>query len=392
MTHDSIGLGEDGPTHQPVEHLAALRAIPQLLCVPPGRRGRDRRVLGAGAAAARRAVGAGADPPGAAAAAHRGRRGKPLGARRLCAGRGRRRAPGDAARDRLRGVARDGGARRARRATASRAAVVSMPCWELFETATEEYQRRGARHGAARRGRGRGALRLGPLARRRAAPLSAWTASAPRRPARRSSRISASPPKRSPRRPARSYRSAKAFGRTNHGGTGCDQRLRPHRPAGLARGLRAQAQRDRGRRRSTISARSRPTRICCDTTACTAAFRGEVTTGDNWMDIGRGKIRVTAERDPAKLPWRELGVDVALECTGIFTKREAAAKHLEAGAKRVIISAPADGADMTVVHGRQPRRAEARAPGHLERARARPIASRRSPMCCTRGSASSAAT
>jgi len=80
-------------------------------------------------------------------------------------------------------------------------------------------------------------------------------------------------------------------------------------------------------------------------------FPGEVTTGDNWMDAGRGKIRVTAERDPAKLPWRELGVDVALECTGIFTKREAAAKHLEAGAKRVIVSAPADGADMTVVMG-----------------------------------------
>src|SRR3954463_6627180 len=80
-------------------------------------------------------------------------------------------------------------------------------------------------------------------------------------------------------------------------------------------------------------------------------FPGEVTTGDNWMDIGRGKIRVTAERDPAKLPWRELGVDVALECTGIFTKREAAAKHLEAGAKKVIISAPADGVDMTIVLG-----------------------------------------
>jgi len=80
-------------------------------------------------------------------------------------------------------------------------------------------------------------------------------------------------------------------------------------------------------------------------------FAGEVTTGENWMDAGRGKIRVTAERDPAKLPWRELGVDVALECTGIFTKRETAAKHLEAGAKKVIISAPADGADLTVVMG-----------------------------------------
>jgi glyceraldehyde 3-phosphate dehydrogenase len=80
-------------------------------------------------------------------------------------------------------------------------------------------------------------------------------------------------------------------------------------------------------------------------------FAGEVTTGENWMDAGRGKIRVTAERDPAKLPWKELGVDVALECTGIFTKREAAAKHLEAGANKVIISAPADGADFTVVMG-----------------------------------------
>jgi glyceraldehyde 3-phosphate dehydrogenase (phosphorylating) len=80
-------------------------------------------------------------------------------------------------------------------------------------------------------------------------------------------------------------------------------------------------------------------------------FAGEVATGDNWMDVGRGRIRVTAERDPTKLPWRELGVDVALECTGFFTKREAAAKHLEAGAKKVVISAPADGADLTVVMG-----------------------------------------
>ena len=77
----------------------------------------------------------------------------------------------------------------------------------------------------------------------------------------------------------------------------------------------------------------------------------EVTTGENWLDAGRGKVRVTAERDPAKLPWKELGVDIALECTGIFTKREAAAKHLEAGAKKVIVSAPADGADFTVVMG-----------------------------------------
>src|SRR5438067_8444360 len=69
------------------------------------------------------------------------------------------------------------------------------------------------------------------------------------------------------------------------------------------------------------------------------------------MVVGRGKSGVTAERDPVELPWRELGGVVALECTGIFTKRDAAAKHLEAGAKKVIISAPADGADFTVVMG-----------------------------------------
>src|SRR5271155_941103 len=80
-------------------------------------------------------------------------------------------------------------------------------------------------------------------------------------------------------------------------------------------------------------------------------FAGEVTTGENWMDAGRGKIRVTAERDPAKLPWKELGVDVALECTGIFTSRDKAAQHLAAGARRVLISAPAENADFTLVIG-----------------------------------------
>ncbi len=80
-------------------------------------------------------------------------------------------------------------------------------------------------------------------------------------------------------------------------------------------------------------------------------FPGEVRTGDRSFDIGRGPIHVFAERDPAKLPWGDLGVDVALECTGLFTKRDAAAKHLEAGARKVLISAPAGDADLTVVFG-----------------------------------------
>jgi glyceraldehyde 3-phosphate dehydrogenase len=80
-------------------------------------------------------------------------------------------------------------------------------------------------------------------------------------------------------------------------------------------------------------------------------FHGEITCGAGFIDAGRGKVRVLAERDPGKLPWKELEVDVALECTGLFTKRESAAKHLEAGAHRVIISAPADGVDFTLVLG-----------------------------------------
>jgi glyceraldehyde 3-phosphate dehydrogenase len=75
-----------------------------------------------------------------------------------------------------------------------------------------------------------------------------------------------------------------------------------------------------------------------------------VVKGDT-IDVGRGPIKVTAIKNPAELPHKDMKVDIALECTGIFTTKEKAAAHLTAGAKRVLVSAPCDGADLTVVYG-----------------------------------------
>ena len=80
-------------------------------------------------------------------------------------------------------------------------------------------------------------------------------------------------------------------------------------------------------------------------------FPGEVTTDGNDIVVNGKRIHVTAERDPANLPHAANGIDLALECTGFFTDRESAQKHLDAGAKKVLISAPAKGVDLTVVYG-----------------------------------------
>ncbi|MCW5682711.1 MAG: aldehyde dehydrogenase, partial [Xanthobacteraceae bacterium] len=80
-------------------------------------------------------------------------------------------------------------------------------------------------------------------------------------------------------------------------------------------------------------------------------FNGNVKVAGDTIDVGFGPIKVTAEKDPSKLPHKDLGVDIALECTGIFTSKDKASAHLAAGAKRVLVSAPADGADLTVVYG-----------------------------------------
>ena len=80
-------------------------------------------------------------------------------------------------------------------------------------------------------------------------------------------------------------------------------------------------------------------------------FPGEVKVDGDLMIVDGHKIKVTAVKDPAQLPHKELGVDIALECTGIFTSKEKASAHLAAGAKRVLVSAPCDGADRTIVFG-----------------------------------------
>jgi glyceraldehyde 3-phosphate dehydrogenase len=79
-------------------------------------------------------------------------------------------------------------------------------------------------------------------------------------------------------------------------------------------------------------------------------FPGRVQLEGDVLDCGTGPIKVLAQREIKALPWSDLKVDVVLECTGIFTKRDAAAQHLDAGAKRVLVSAPADGADITVCY------------------------------------------
>ena len=80
-------------------------------------------------------------------------------------------------------------------------------------------------------------------------------------------------------------------------------------------------------------------------------FPSKVKVDGSNIDVGNGPIKVTSIRDPKELPWKDLDVDIAMECTGIFTSKEKASMHLEAGAKRVLVSAPTNGADLTVVYG-----------------------------------------
>src|SRR5215212_7183996 len=80
-------------------------------------------------------------------------------------------------------------------------------------------------------------------------------------------------------------------------------------------------------------------------------YSGDVESGAESISVDGDEIRVLSEKDPAALPWKDLGVDVVLESTGRFTNRDGAEKHITGGAKKVIISAPAKGEDITIVLG-----------------------------------------
>ena len=96
-------------------------------------------------------------------------------------------------------------------------------------------------------------------------------------------------------------------------------------------------------------------------------FPGTVTVKGDTISVGNGAIKVTAEKDPSKLPWKDLGVDIALECTGIFTAKDKASLHLTAGAKRVLVSAPGRRRRPHRGLWRQPRQADQGPQGRLQR-------------------------
>lgn len=85
--------------------------------------------------------------------------------------------------------------------------------------------------------------------------------------------------------------------------------------------------------------------------SCFGRFQGQVEAAENALIVNGKEIKILAEKEPGKLPWKELGVDIVVESTGLFTSRDKAIKHIEAGAKKVVISAPAKQEDITIVMG-----------------------------------------
>src|SRR5215471_18385220 len=319
------------------------------LRLPPRRPGRDRGMLGARITKARRPVPLSPHPAIGALIAPRAGFREPVGPRGLCARGGRRSAPNHLAGHRLGAFGRNGGTGDISARGHPRRRRVDAMLGAVREIAAG-IPGCGPRFGAARRRRSRRRVRLGAVAgtaRSLHRHAGVWRLGA------RRSAVSAF--RHHPRKGCGSGPLAPIDREGSLGGRTMAVRVAINGFGRIGRLVLRAAYEHKHTEIEVVGVNDLG---LVETNAhllrydsVHGRFPGEITTGENWMDIGRGKIRVAAERDPAKLPWRELGVDVALECTGFFTKREAAAKHLEAGAKRVIISAPADGADMTVVMG-----------------------------------------
>ena len=337
MTHDSIGLGEDGPTHQPVEHLAALRAIPNLNVMRPADSVEcaecwEIALLAKSTPTILSLTRQGLPPLRTAATPENlSARGayvliEPRGAARRDADRYRLRAgPGGRSGQgpRRRGDPRRGGVDALLRAVRG---------------AERRLSGRGAGHRAPRRGRGR--RRFGwENGSGLTAPSSACTDSVLRRRLKPYISISASPPRPSPPRPVtvdrqdQEVRERMSNKRVAINGFGRIGRLtfRAYLESGR-KDLDFVAINDLG------SAEMNAHLLEFDSVH--GRFRGKIDVADGHLKTNGQDVAVLSEATPEKLPWRDLDVDIVMECTGRFTDRDGAAKHLTAGAKRVLVSAP----------------------------------------------------
>ena len=155
--------------------------------------------------------------------------------------------------------------------------------------------------------------------------------------------------------------------RRRHGDSRRDQRLRPDRAELLPRAARARRRTSRSSLRTTSATQATMAHLL-KYDSNLGPLQGDVELGDGVIRAGGEELKLLSERDPGAIPWGDLGVDVVLESTGFFTKRDGAQKHLDAGAKKVVISAPATDPDVTLVLGvNDDDLRQGRAPHRLER-------------------------
>ena len=370
MTHDSIGLGEDGPTHQPVEHLAALRAIPNLYVFRPC----DAvETVECWELALQNAHG-----PSVLALTRQNLPQLRLGydnGNRCAAGAyeiapaEKKDARGLAVRDRIGSRDRGRGAQaaaRARRRCARRfgALLRALPrpsCRRAAESpGNGQGQSRGRGRNTARLGRnhrlGRRFCRHDFVRRERAGQGAVQTFRDHAAKGRRGGAGQTREDLKSSRaRLSKVHAAGKTGGKGERRSWVMSVRVAINGFGRIGRNvLRAIAEADRGDIEVVAINDLAPVETNAHLLRFDSVhgrFPREVKVSGDSISVGNGMIKVTAIKDPATLPWKELGIDIALECTGIFTSKEKAAAHLTAGAKRVIISAPADGADLTVVYG-----------------------------------------